>query len=207
MDCFTPVLVTGARVALEPLGLRHLDDLTVAGADAAIWRWLPSAHDQPGTMRAFIDSAIMAQQGRTALPFATIDVASQKAIGSTRYHHIVPEHRRLEIGVTWIGTAHQRSHVNTEAKLLQLWYAIEVLQYRRIELKADVENMKSRAAIARLGAMEEGVFRKHMLYADGRNRDNVYFSIIDDDWPAVRARLENRLGYSVTPTYNEVALR
>jgi len=158
-------------------------------------------------MRAFIDSATTAHQNRTALPFATIDLASQKAVGSTRYHHIVPEHRRLEIGVTWVGTAHQRSHVNTEAKLLQLWYAIEVLQYRRIELKADVENIKSRAAIARLGATEEGVFRKHMLYGDGRNRDNVYFSIIDDDWPAVRARLENRLGYSVTPTYDEVALR
>ncbi len=113
----------------------------------------------------------------------------------------------MEIGVTWIGTAHQRSHVNTEAKLLQLWYAIEVLQYRRIEFKADVDNVKSRAAIARLGATEEGVFRKHMLYGDGRNRDNVYFSIIDDDWPTVRARLESRLGYRVTPTYGEVAPR
>jgi RimJ/RimL family protein N-acetyltransferase len=119
----------------------------------------------------------------------------------------VPEHRRLEIGVTWIGMAHQRSHINTEAKLLQLWYAIEILRYRRIELKADVENVKSRAAIARLGATEEGVFRKHMLYDDGRNRDNVYFSIIDDDWPTVRARLESRLGYRVMPTYSEVALR
>lgn len=205
MDCFTPVRVTGARVALAPLDLRHLDDLAVAGGDAAIWRWLPSAHFEPGTMRAFIDSAMTAYENRTAVPFATIDLASQKAVGSTRYHHIVPEHRRLEIGVTWIGTAHQRSHVNTEAKLLQLWYAIEVLGYRRIELKADVENMKSRAAIARLGATEEGVFRKHMLYSDGRNRDNVYFSIIDDDWPVVRARLENRLGYRVTPAYGEVA--
>ncbi len=207
MDCFTPVLVTGARVALEPLGLRHLDDLAVAGADAAIWRWLPSAHHQPGTMRAFVDSAMTAQRNRTALPFAMIDLASQKAVGSTRYHHIVPEHRRLEVGVTWIGTLYQRSHVNTEAKLLQLWYAFEVLQYRRIELKADVENVKSRAAIARLGATEEGVFRKHMLYSDGRNRDNVYFSIIDDDWPTVRAHLERRLGYRVRPTYGEIALR
>src|ERR1044071_1102536 len=92
MDCFTPVLVTGARVALEPLGLNHLDDLAAAGADAAIWRWLPSAHHRPGTMRAFIDSAMIAHQNRTALPFATIDLASQKAVGSTRYHHIVPEH-------------------------------------------------------------------------------------------------------------------
>jgi RimJ/RimL family protein N-acetyltransferase len=206
MDCFTPVQITGTRVVLEPLDMRHLDDLAVAGADAAIWRWLPSPHHEPGTMRGFIDSALSAHKNRMALPFATIDLASRKPVGSTRYHHIVPEHRRLEIGVTWVGTAHQRSHINTEAKLLQLWYAIEVLQFRRIELKADVENIKSRAAIARLGATEEGVFRKHMLYADGRNRDNVYFSIIDDDWPAVRARLESRLGYRVSPIYEPVTL-
>jgi RimJ/RimL family protein N-acetyltransferase len=207
MDCFTPVLITGTRVSLEPLAMRHLDDLAIAGADAAIWRWLPSAHHEPGAMRGFIESAMMADKNRTALTSATIDLASRKPVGSTRYHHIVPEHRRLEIGVTWIGTTHQRSHINTEAKLLQLWYAFEVLQYRRIELKADVENLKSRAAIARLGATEEGVFRKHMLYADGRNRDNVYFSIVDDDWPAVRGLLEKRLGYRVTPTYNKITAR
>lgn len=205
MDFFTPVLITGARVALEPLALRHLDDLTKVGADEAIWRWLPTAHHQPGAMRLFIESALMAQQQRAALPFATIDLLTGKAVGSTRYHHVDAEHRRLEIGVTWIGTEHQRSHINTEAKLLQLWYAIEVLKCRRIELKADVDNAKSRAAILRIGATEEGIFRKHMLYADGRNRDNVYFSIIDDDWPTVRARLEGRLGYPVTPTFAEVA--
>jgi N-acetyltransferase len=204
MDFFTPVLITGARVTLEPLALRHLDDLAVAGSDEAIWRWLPTAHHQPGSMRSFIESALMAQQRRTALPLAIIDLPTRKAVGSTRYHHIDTEHRRLEIGVTWIGTKHQRSHINTEVKLLQLWYAIEVLRCRRIELKADVNNAKSRAAILRIGATEEGIFRKHMLYADGRNRDNVYFSIIEDDWPAVRARLEGKLGYPVTPTFDEV---
>ncbi|HUL90068.1 MAG TPA: GNAT family protein [Pseudolabrys sp.] len=206
MDFFTPVRLTGTRVALEPLAVRHLNDLATAGTDESIWRWLPTAHHEPGTMLSFIESAITAQQVRAALPFATIDLPSKKAVGSTRYHHIDTEHRRLEIGVTWIGATHQRSHINTEAKLLQLWYAIEVLKCRRVELKADVENAKSRAAILRLGATEEGVFRKHMLYADGRNRDNVYFSIIDDDWPAVRTHLENKLGYLVTPTYAEVAL-
>jgi N-acetyltransferase len=205
MDFFTPVLITGARVALEPLALRHLDDLAIAGADKAIWRWLPTAHHQPGSMRSFIESALIAQQRRVALPFATINLPTGKAIGSTRYHHIDTEHRRLEIGVTWIGTEHQRSHINTEAKLLQLWYAIEVLKCRRVELKADVDNAKSRTAILRIGATEEGIFRKHMLYADGRNRDNVYFSIIDDDWPAVRARLEGKLGYPVIPAFAEVA--
>ncbi|MGC2822854.1 MAG: GNAT family protein [Pseudolabrys sp.] len=204
MDFLTPVLITGARVALEPLALRHLDDLAIAGADEAIWRWLPTAHHQPGSMRSFIESALMAQQRRAALPFATIDLPTRKAVGSTRYHHVDTEHRRLEIGVTWIGTGHQRSHINTEVKLLQLWYAIEVLRCRRVELKTDVNNAKSRAAILRIGATEEGIFRKHMLYADGRNRDNVYFSIIDDDWPAVRARLEGMLGYPITPGFAEV---
>ncbi|MGB9314343.1 MAG: GNAT family protein [Pseudolabrys sp.] len=205
MDFFAPVRIAGTRVALEPLSMRHVDDLAVAGADEAIWRWLPTAHYQPGSMRAFVESALVAQERRAALPFATIDLLSGTAVGSTRYHHIDTDHRRLEIGVTWIGLRHQRSHINTEAKLLQFWYAIDILKCRRVELKADVDNAKSRAAILRLGAMEEGIFRKHMLYADGRNRDNVYFSVIDDDWPAVRARLEGKLGYLVMPTYVRAA--
>jgi RimJ/RimL family protein N-acetyltransferase len=200
MDFFKPILITGKRVALEPLSLCHLDDLVVAGADESIWRWLPSSHYLPGTMVEFIDSALAAQASRSALPFATIDLVSKRAVGSTRYHHVVPEHRRLEIGVTWIGMAFQRSHINTEAKLLQFWYAFEVLLCRRVELKADVDNMRSRVAILRLGATEEGTFRKHMLYSDGRNRDNVYFSIVDDEWPRIRARLEGKLGYPVQPT-------
>ena len=201
IDYFESVTISGTRVALEPLSLSHLDDLAVAGADESIWRWLPSAHHRPGSMLAFIEQALIAHDRRAALPFATIDRATKKAIGSTRYHHIAAEHRRLEIGVTWIGTAFQRSHINTEAKLLQLWYAFDVLMCRRVELKADVDNNKSRTAILRLGATEEGIFRKHMMYADGRNRDNAYYSIIDDEWPQVRARLEGRLGYSVAPTF------
>jgi RimJ/RimL family protein N-acetyltransferase len=206
MDFFAPVRITGTRVALEPLSMRHVDELAAAGADEAIWRWLPTAHHQPGSMRSFVESALVAQERRAALPFATIDLLSGQAVGSTRYHHIDSEHRRLEIGVTWIGPAHQRSHINTEAKLLQFWYAIDVLGCRRVELKADVKNAKSRAAILRLGAMEEGIFRKHMLYADGRNRDNVYYSVIDDDWPVVRARLQAKLGYRVMPSYVEAGV-
>jgi RimJ/RimL family protein N-acetyltransferase len=175
--------------------------LAVAGADESIWRWLPSAHHRPGSMLAFIEQALTAHDRRAALPFATIDRATKRAVGSTRYHHIAVEHRRLEIGVTWIGAAFQRSYINTEAKLLQLWYAFDVLMCRRVELKTDVDNNKSRTAILRLGATEEGIFRKHMLYADGRNRDNAYYSIIDDEWPQVRARLETKLGYSVAPIF------
>ena len=101
-------------------------------------------------MRSFVESALVAHERRAAVPFATIDLPSGKAVGSTRFHHIDTEHRRLEIGVTWLGPAHQRSYINTEAKLLQFWYAIDVLKCRRVELKADVENAKSRAAILRL---------------------------------------------------------
>jgi RimJ/RimL family protein N-acetyltransferase len=154
-------------------------------------------------MAAFIEQALAARAARSALPFATIDLATNKAVGSTRHHHIEGEHRRLEIGVTWIGTAFQRTHINTEAKLLQRWYAFDVLKCRRVELKADVDNQKSRTAILRLGAVQEGIFRKHMIYADGRNRDNVYFSIVDDEWPQVRARLEDKLGYPVAQAFAE----
>jgi RimJ/RimL family protein N-acetyltransferase len=201
VEYFKPVLIKGARVALEPLSPRHLDDLALAGADEAIWRWLPSAHHLPGSMATFIQAALAAHGKQTAWPFATVDLVSKKAVGSTRYHHIEPEHRRLEVGVTWLGTEFQRSHINTEAKLLQFWFAFDVLKCRRVELKADIDNQKSRAAILRLGATQEGIFRKHMLYSDGRNRDNVYFSVVDDEWPQVRALLEAKLGYAVKPVF------
>ena len=203
-DFFQAVSITGTRVALEPLSLRHLNDLAVAGADETIWRWLPSTHSDLGSMRTFIEAALAAHKRRAVLPFATIDLKTNSAVGSTRYHNVDSDHRRLEIGFTWIGNAFQRSHINTEAKLLQLWYAFTVLNCRRVEFKTDVDNAKSRAAVLRLGAKEEGIFRKHMLYPDGRNRDSAYFSIIDDEWPEVRTRLEDKLGYPVTPMFTNV---
>ena len=205
-DFFQAVSITGTRVALEPLSLRHLNDLAVAGADETIWRWLPSTHSDLGSMRTFIEAALAAHKRRAVLPFATIDLQTNCAVGSTRYHNVDSDHRRLEIGFTWIGNAFQRSHINTEAKLLQLWYAFTVLNCRRVEFKTDVDNVKSRAAVLRLGAKEEGTFRKHMLYPDGRNRDSAYFSIIDDEWPEVRTRLEDKLGYPVTPMFTNVTV-
>ena len=196
---FAPIVLIGERVRLEPLSRKHTDDLSVAGAQADIWRWLPTEHYLPGSMASFIDAALSQYAKGKAVPFATIDIGSSRAVGSTRFHFIEPEQRRLEIGVTWVSSALQRSHVNTEAKLLQLWYAFEVLGCRRVEFKADAENAKSRSAILRLGAKEEGYFRKHMIYPDGRNRDSVYFSIIDDEWEASKASLLSRLGYGVRP--------
>jgi N-acetyltransferase len=194
---FSQVVLIGERVRLEPLSPKHLEDLSIAGAQAGIWRWLPTEHHAPGSMASFISAALSQHGQRKAVPFATIDMRSSTAVGSTRYHYIEPEQRRLEIGFTWISPSVQRSHINTEAKLLQLWYAFEVLGCRRVEFKADAENQKSRNAILRLGAAEEGHFRKHMIYPDGRNRDSVYFSIVDDEWATSKALLLSRLGYNV----------
>lgn len=198
-DYYAPVVLVGTRARLEPLSLVHLEDLAAAGAWAEIWRWLPTEHHAPGTMESFISNARTLHGQRKAVPFATIDVASSVAVGSTRYHNVEPEQRRLEIGVTWVSPLFQRSHINTEAKFLQLWYAFEVLGCRRVEFKADAENIKSRNAIGRLGAKEEGYFRKHMIYPDGRNRDSVYYSILDDEWAHSKAFLLSRLGYEVQP--------
>jgi RimJ/RimL family protein N-acetyltransferase len=200
-DFFSKVTLTGAQVQLEPLSHAHLNDLAAAGAYPEIWQWLPSEHYRPNTMKAFIDEAEQQSLARKAVPFATIDLPSHAAVGSTRFHFIEPAQRRLEIGVTWISPRFQRSRVNTEAKLLQLWYAFEVLNCRRVEFKADVENEKSRKAIIRLGAAEEGLFRKHMIYPDGRSRDSAYYAIIDDDWPRSKAFLLSRLGYEVSPKW------
>ncbi|MGO9133603.1 MAG: GNAT family N-acetyltransferase [Methylovirgula sp.] len=202
-DYFAKVTLTGTQVRLEPLAQHHSGAFAAAGTDPSVWRWMPSEHHAPGMMQAFIDAALPLQAARLAVPFATVDVASGKTVGSTRFLNVEPQQRRLEIGFTWISAAFQRSHVNTETKLLQLWYAFEILGCRRVEFKADAENMKSRTAILRLGAKEEGFFRKHMLYADGRNRDSVYFSIIDDEWPDVRAGLVSRLAYEFAPSWSE----
>src|SRR5262245_42111669 len=198
-DYFARVVLIGQRVCLEPLSQRHVEELSIAGKHPEIWRWLPTDHHTPGSMASFIDAALAQYEKGKAVPFATVDIPSSAAVGSTRFHYIEPEQRRLEIGFTWISSEFQRSYVNTEAKLLQLWYAFDVLGCRRVEFKADAENLKSRQAILRLGAKEEGHFRKHMIYPDGRNRDSVYFAIIDDDWPQSEAYLRSQLGYDVRP--------
>lgn len=198
-DFFASVTLKGTQVRLEPLSQIHLQDLAAAGAYPEIWHWLPSEHYLPNTMEKFIDDADKLRKARKAVPFATIDISTAKAIGSTRFHYLEPEQRRLEIGVTWISPHFQRSNVNTEAKLLQLWYAFEVLHCRRVEFKADAENLKSHNAILRLGAKEEGLFRKHMIYPDGRNRNSAYYSIIDNEWPQSKQFLLSRIGYRVSP--------
>ncbi len=188
-----PVTLEGTHVRLEPLAAAHLDRLCQIGLDEAIWRWSPAPVRTPAAMRAYVEVALAEQARGTALPFATVDKAAGLAVGSTRYGNIDPANRRLEIGWTWIAPPWQRTYVNTEAKYLMLRHAFEALGCIRVEFKTDARNEPSRRALLRLGAREEGLLRKHVVTASGRLRDTVYFSILDDEWPAVKARLEARM--------------
>jgi RimJ/RimL family protein N-acetyltransferase len=147
----------------------------------------------PEEMSAYVQTALQEQAAGSVLPFALIEKSSGRTIGSTRYANIERAHRRLEIGWTWVARPWQRTAINTEAKYLLLRHAFETLECMRVELKTDSLNERSRAAILRIGARQEGIFRNHMITASGRVRHTVYFSIIDSEWPAVRARLEAML--------------
>jgi RimJ/RimL family protein N-acetyltransferase len=144
-------------------------------------------------MRDYIDSALEAQAAGTAIPFATVERASGRVIGSTRYMNIDTANRRVEIGSTWLAKPWQRTAMNTEAKYLMLRHAFETLGCVRVELKTDALNQQSRQAILRIGAREEGTLRQHMVTWSGRLRDTVYFSILDSEWPGVKANLEAKL--------------
>ena len=184
-----PVILTGAAVRLIPLTPDHVDALARVGLEEALWRWQPAPIIDLDGMRAYVLTALADQERGLALPFAIVDRASERIIGSTRYMDIAMAHRRLEIGATWITGAHQRTGANTDAKRLLLAHAFDSLGIERVVFKTEALNAQSRTAIARLGAVEEGVFRKHLIAASGRPRDMVYFSILDTEWPAVKARL------------------
>ncbi len=190
------VTLKGASVRLEPLSLDHLPALCEVGLDPELWRWTNTACLDEASMRAYVESALRAREAGTELPFATIDRASGRVAGSTRYMNVDMAHKRLEIGSTWLAAPWQRTALNTEAKYLMLRHAFETLGCLRVELKTDVLNERSRAAILRIGARQEGIFRKHMITATGRNRDTVWFAVIDDEWPGVKERLERKLGVS-----------
>ena len=194
-----PVTLEGRYVRLEPLSMAHHAQLCEIGLAADIWRWTTSIARTPEDMRTYIETALKWQSEGHALPFATLETASGRAVGSTRFGNIDRANRRVEIGWTWVALAWQRTPVNTEAKYLMLRHAFETWGCLRVELKTDALNERSRAAILRLGATEEGVFRKHMIVTGGRVRDTVYYSIVDDEWPAVKAQLEARLSRPYTP--------
>jgi RimJ/RimL family protein N-acetyltransferase len=148
-------------------------------------------------MRAWLDDACRARDAGTELPFATVDIASGAVLGSTRFMAIAPADRRLEIGWSWLTPRARGTGANSEAKLLQLAHAFEVLGAMRVEFKTDARNERSRAALAAIGATFEGVFRRHMLMADGRVRDSAWYAIVDEDWPDVRSLLQARLAGQV----------
>lgn len=188
-----PVTLEGRHVRLEPLSLEHHAALCEVGLDEDLWRWIPHPVTTPEEMRAYIEAALEGQASGGFLPFATIEKSSGRVIGSTRYGNIEREHHRVEIGWTWIGRAWQRTSINTEAKYLMLRHAFETLGCMRVEFKTDSLNERSRNAIGRLGAKEEGIFRNHMITSTGRIRHTAYFSIIDSEWPSVKAGLEEKL--------------
>jgi len=188
-----PVILQGRHVRLEPLTPAHAAGLAEVGLDDDLWKWIPTPVCTPEEMSAYVQSALQDQAAGTALPFALIEKSSGRIIGSTRFANIERLHHRLEIGWTWVARPWQRTAINTEAKYLLLRHAFETLKCMRVELKTDSLNEKSRAAILRIGASQEGIFRNHMMTATGRVRHTVYFSIVDSEWPEVKARLEARL--------------
>lgn len=188
-----PVTLEGKHVQLEPLLAAHHAALTEIGLDEDLWRWIPVPVRTPEEMSAYIDAALAEQARGVSLPFTIVEKSSGKPVGCTRYANIDRVHRRVEIGWTWVAKPWQRTPVNTEAKYLLLRHAFETLGCIRVELKTDSLNEKSRAAILRIGARQEGIFRNHMITASGRIRHTVYFSIVDNEWPAVKARFEQRL--------------
>jgi RimJ/RimL family protein N-acetyltransferase len=187
------VVLEGKHVRLEPLGEQHRADLTAAAAqDPDSFRFMGTNIAAHG-WDAWLMEALEGVAAGRYVAWATVDRASARAVGSTRFGDISPTDGRVEIGWTWIAPSHQRTAVNTEAKLLQLRYAFDELGATRVALKTDGRNLRSQAAIERLGAVREGVLRRHMRLPDGFIRDTVYFSILSDEWPAVKARLEERL--------------
>jgi len=192
MDLTPPTLI-GKHVRMVPLSLDHHADLAAVGLDQSLWKWIPYQVLTSDNMYKYIQTALAEQQRGVSMPFATCLADTGRAIGCTRYMNIDVPNKRVEIGSTWIAHSHQRTIVNTEAKFLMLRHAFETFDCNRVELKTDVLNEKSRNAILRIGAKEEGIFRQHVVCNNGRIRDSVYFSIIRSEWPEVKAGLEKKL--------------
>ena len=189
-----PVTLTGRFVRLEPLGPQHFDELIEVGADRGIFKYFPIQIESPEEVRAFLQHCIAQMSAGNGVTFTTASLADNRPVGGTSFLAIDKLNKRLEIGGTWIAPEWQRTSVNTEAKYLQLSHCFEELGCVRVEFKTDSLNEKSRAALARIGAVEEGTFRNHMIVQPGgRRRHSVYFSVTDSEWPSVKKRLEAML--------------
>jgi RimJ/RimL family protein N-acetyltransferase len=195
-----PITLEGSVVRLEPIRREHARLFwEVAKSDVEdIFRWIPYPMKTLDDFERVIAKAFEEQERGESVVFATVERKTGRAIGSTRFMNIDRTNRRVEIGSTWIAPTWQRTPVNTEAKYLMLRHAFEVWKCFRVELKTDALNRKSRNAILRIGAKEEGTLRRHLVTSTGRVRDTVYFSILDDEWPQVKARLESMRSITVT---------
>jgi RimJ/RimL family protein N-acetyltransferase len=192
-----PVTLEGGHVRLEPMTRERVDAIAAAlgaaAADGAMWESKVTTIPRPERMAAYVGQALAELDAELSMPFSTVDRASGKTVGSTRYMNIEAPHCRLEIGTTWIGKSFQRSAINTEAKYLMLKHAFETLRCIAVDLRTHEKNLQSRAAIERLGARLDGLLRNHRIMPDGSLRNTATYSIIDAEWPGVKARLEARL--------------
>lgn len=188
-----PIILEGDFVRLEPLKFEHLDALCEVGMTDSLWFFTSNVVQTVEDMRRYVETALDEFERKISLPFVMIDRRENKIVGSTRFGNIDVKNRKTEIGWTWINPLWQRTYINTEAKFLMLKHAFEVWKCVRVELKTDVQNEKSRNAILRLGAKQEGILRRHLITDSGRFRDTIYFSIIDDEWRDVKENLTAKL--------------
>ncbi|KAB8062475.1 GNAT family N-acetyltransferase [Janthinobacterium sp. FT14W] len=188
------IALHGQLVELLPMQAGHAPQLLQAAADGELWNMTVTVVPGPATMAACIATALEGRRAGTVMPFVIVQKSTGAIVGSTRFWKIDRINRKMEIGHTWLAASVQRSGVNTEAKLLLLTHAFEAMQAVRVQLTTDELNEKSRAAIVRLGAVQEGIVRHERIMPDGRKRNSVRFSIIDTEWDAVKAGLEGRLG-------------
>ncbi len=188
-----PISLEGAHVKLEPLSLTHHQQLCEVGLDPELWTITMTLIRTPDEMKQYIETVLKEQTEGRSLPFAIIEKKSGKAVGSTRYGNIDTTNRRVEIGWTWVAIPSQRTAINTETKYLLLTHAFEKLGCIRVEFKTDSLNTKSRSALLRIGAKEEGILRNHMIAPGGRMRHSVYYSIIDTEWFQVKKTLEEKM--------------
>jgi RimJ/RimL family protein N-acetyltransferase len=193
MAPITPVTLTGRHIRLEPMTRAHLDALAAIAFEGDLFRWYTITMRTRDELAEWLEVALAAHAAGTALPFVTVHLGDNRIVGATRYLNSSQRDGRYEIGSTWVAKPWQRTPVNTEAKYLMLRHAFEGMGAHRVEFKTHVNNVQSRRAIERIGGTFEGIHRKHMLMTDGSMRDSVWYSIIDDEWPTVKARLESRL--------------
>jgi len=189
----SPITLVGQHVRLEPLTQAHAEPLIAAAGDGELWNSTVTIVPSRNTVSDYIQAALDGQTQGRELPFVIISKSSNQIVGTTRFYEIRPHDRAAAIGYTWLAKSAQRTAVNTDAKLVLLTHAFETWKCMRVELITDVLNEQSRAAILRLGAKQEGILRKHLSLPNGRIRDSVIFSLIDDEWPDVKQRLATRL--------------